>query len=84
MPDALFTARFPHAGRVDPRVALEIRHKARLKVATMAADVEDLRYLLDVLGLWPRQDEESVSAAGMPLMDRADARFSLKVRKKSP
>lgn len=39
-------------------VTITQRHKARLTTARYARDTDDLRRLLDVLGLWPAADHQ--------------------------
>lgn len=69
--DGIFDARCPKPDSVtDVAAALEQRQAARKAVAGFAADTQDLRYLLDVLALWPADDETALAVRNKPLFSR--------------
>lgn len=60
-----FFDRDPPVGPVAPRSTDE-RHAARLTVARNARDADELRRLLDILGLWPADDGQPTITAPAP------------------
>lgn len=46
-----------------PPGTVEERARARLAAAALARDADDLRFILDVLALWPAQDHRGVTTA---------------------
>jgi hypothetical protein len=53
---------------VVPRTVAE-RGRARRVVARFATDAEDLKYLLNLTGLWPRDDAEALPLTPTPSWD---------------
>lgn len=74
MADGVFDAVCPRPNRVtNTDAALVERRAARKAVAGYALDADDLRFLLDVLRLWPKDDEDALHTH--PMVERRDRSF---------
>lgn len=73
MADGIFDGHCPKPEPVtDVEAALAQRRSARKAVAGFAADADDLRFLFDLLALWPRDDADALAVRNKPLLSRAN------------
>jgi hypothetical protein len=69
------TLEWPHVPRCDRQATSageagnrkKARDQARLTTAGLCTDVDDLRTMLDILGLWPKDDDDHVQTSELDI-----------------